>query len=55
MCVVPTVDSTWISGSLPTPDHYHHIVEDFFTDWYVVSLTQEPLPVDAGLDGHCHL
>ena len=21
-------------GSLPEPDMYHHIVEDFLTDWY---------------------
>ena len=29
-------DSTWISGSLPPPDLYHHLVEDFYTDWWVL-------------------
>ena len=51
ICVIPTVGSTWISGSLPTPDHYHLIIKDFFTDWYVVSNTGK-LPVNGGLNGH---
>jgi len=51
ICVIPTLGSTWISGSLPTPDHYHLIVKDLFTDWYVVSNTGK-LPVNGGLNGH---
>ena len=27
-------DSFWEIGNLPKPDRYHHIVEDFLTDWY---------------------
>lgn len=26
-------ESVWVSGSLPHPNLYHHIVEDFLTDW----------------------
>ena len=31
----PISDSKWGSGSFPKPDLYHHIVEDFLTNWYV--------------------
>jgi len=51
ICVIPTLGSTWISGSLPTSDHYRRIIKDFFTDWYVVSNTGK-LPVNGGLNGH---
>jgi len=51
ICVIPTLGSTWISGSLPTSDHYHLIIKDLFTDWYVVSNTGK-LPVNGGLNGH---
>ena len=27
-------ESVWVSGSLPHPNLYHHIVEDFLTDWW---------------------
>ena len=46
ICVIPTLGSTWISGSLPTSDHYCCIIKDFFTDWYVVSNTGK-LPVNG--------
>ena len=51
ICAIPTLGSTWISGSLPTSDHYRCIIKDFFTDWYVVSNTGK-LPVNGGLSGH---
>ena len=42
-------DSTWVSGSLPPPDLYHHLVEDFFTDWWVLCCVINQGGAQAGL------
>lgn len=30
---VSFIESVWVSGSLPYPTLYHHVVEDLLTDW----------------------